>query len=212
MTASTLITDYVAYGTFASRPATPTLATGAAAYYFATDTVTLYVWTGASWQTVAGGAGAITCTFDAATSTVATLTAFAGAAAVVTSVADGDAYEINAVLKRNSGNHSWITLTKTKNATDGYFGIYQNDGNIISSTSAVSIRSSGAGVLPNHTGWCTLKFRITFTSAGYNFIDFPPAGNISDNNTLDFIGANIWVAAGVNAAGSIGKVTITKLN
>ena len=51
---STLITQYLGEGTAASRPATPSVATGCIAFYYATDTSTLSVWNGSSWGSVGG--------------------------------------------------------------------------------------------------------------------------------------------------------------
>lgn len=50
MTVSTLITDYLAYGAHADRPATPPTPTGGAAIYYETDTDFAFVWDGAAWQ------------------------------------------------------------------------------------------------------------------------------------------------------------------
>ncbi len=52
---STLITQYLGEGTAASRPATPSVAAGCIAFYYATDTSTLSVWNGSSWVAAGGG-------------------------------------------------------------------------------------------------------------------------------------------------------------
>jgi hypothetical protein len=52
MANSTLIIDYIGYGTAASRPTTPPVASGVLALYFATDTLVMSGWTGASWVTL----------------------------------------------------------------------------------------------------------------------------------------------------------------
>lgn len=61
MTNSTLLTDYIQRGTFAGRPASPatpgTIAANATAFYWATDTLVLYMWTGAAWVIVGSGTG-----------------------------------------------------------------------------------------------------------------------------------------------------------
>jgi hypothetical protein len=54
---STIIQDYIGRGTFAARPATPPVSPGGIAFYFATDTVVLYMWTGAAWVIVGSGTG-----------------------------------------------------------------------------------------------------------------------------------------------------------
>ncbi|MBB2205619.1 hypothetical protein [Gluconacetobacter takamatsuzukensis] len=46
---STLITDYLGYGTVAARPAEPNLPAGCLGVYYATDTGQIQVWNGA-WQ------------------------------------------------------------------------------------------------------------------------------------------------------------------
>jgi hypothetical protein len=51
--ASTYITDYLARGLFAARPATPPVGT-ALALYDATDTGIVYYWTGSAWVTLLG--------------------------------------------------------------------------------------------------------------------------------------------------------------
>lgn len=55
MTASTIITDYLGRGLFASRPASPNIPSGGTAWYYATDTTALYVWDGSAWQQAAAG-------------------------------------------------------------------------------------------------------------------------------------------------------------
>lgn len=57
MSSSTVIQDYLGRGTFAARPPTPPVPAGAMGFYFATDTVVLYVWTGASWVIAGSGTG-----------------------------------------------------------------------------------------------------------------------------------------------------------
>jgi len=52
MTASTLITDYLGAGLASARPATPPVAVGALALFYATDTGALSRWTGAAWADV----------------------------------------------------------------------------------------------------------------------------------------------------------------
>lgn len=56
MTASTLITDYIAYGLLSARPTTPPVASGVSSMYYATDTTTLYIWDG-TWNIAGAAAG-----------------------------------------------------------------------------------------------------------------------------------------------------------
>jgi hypothetical protein len=55
--AGSLITNYLAQGTAAARPASPTAATGTLSFYFASDTETLsiYDWNDGAWQTLISG-------------------------------------------------------------------------------------------------------------------------------------------------------------
>ena len=49
MAASTLITDYIGYGTHAARPASPTLPSGGMGLYLESDTGCLFIWNGSIW-------------------------------------------------------------------------------------------------------------------------------------------------------------------
>lgn len=56
--ASGLITDYIARGLAADRPATPVLYTGSIGFWYSTDTAELSLWDGAAWiEDIAGGGG-----------------------------------------------------------------------------------------------------------------------------------------------------------
>lgn len=50
--ASPLVKTYFGAGTFASRPATPLVATGCLALYYATDTLSLYCYAGGAWHSI----------------------------------------------------------------------------------------------------------------------------------------------------------------
>lgn len=52
---STLIVQYMGQGVAASRPATPSIDTGAIGFYYATDTSTLTVYANGAWNSVGGG-------------------------------------------------------------------------------------------------------------------------------------------------------------
>ena len=54
MASSTLITDYIGLGTHAARPATPNVPVTGSAFYFETDTDTVFVWTGSVWLALGG--------------------------------------------------------------------------------------------------------------------------------------------------------------
>lgn len=59
MSTSTLITDWMGSGTAADKPSSPPIASSGVAFYYATDTTTLYMWdTNAStWKQVSLGSG-----------------------------------------------------------------------------------------------------------------------------------------------------------
>lgn len=46
-----LITEYMGTGPLSARPATPNVTVGCTAFYWGTDTNTLYAWDGSAWQT-----------------------------------------------------------------------------------------------------------------------------------------------------------------
>jgi hypothetical protein len=56
---SGLITNYMAIGLASARPVSPTITSGAAAFYFATDTLVLSTWSGAAWVNLASGTAAL---------------------------------------------------------------------------------------------------------------------------------------------------------
>lgn len=59
MASSTLITDYMAEGTHAARPATPNVPAGGSAIYYETDTTNTFAWSGAAWVQINGGAPSV---------------------------------------------------------------------------------------------------------------------------------------------------------
>lgn len=54
MATSTIITDYIAEGTHAARPATPNIPTGASSIYYETDTTNTFAWSGSAWVQING--------------------------------------------------------------------------------------------------------------------------------------------------------------
>lgn len=54
---SHVITDYVARGLDAAKPVSPNIGAGETGFYWATDTLKLYGWTGAAWTQVNTGTG-----------------------------------------------------------------------------------------------------------------------------------------------------------
>lgn len=58
MATSGNIVGYLASGTAAARPASPTLTTGSCGVYYATDTDVLSIWDGSIWNTISGGGAA----------------------------------------------------------------------------------------------------------------------------------------------------------
>lgn len=73
MASGALIT-YLGTGVAASRPATPDTFTGIPSLYYATDTDTLSVWDGSTWEAVGGGGGTNREVVTVATSTSNVLT------------------------------------------------------------------------------------------------------------------------------------------
>jgi hypothetical protein len=74
MANSTRILDYIAYGTFADLPVSAPVGSGCLALYYATDTNTLYGWTGSAWVALTIGASAWTATSVAHVGTGLTVT------------------------------------------------------------------------------------------------------------------------------------------
>lgn len=54
---SSLITDYLGYGTHAARPATPNVGSGVTVVYYETDTGNTFAWTGSGWAQLNGSGG-----------------------------------------------------------------------------------------------------------------------------------------------------------
>lgn len=155
----------------------------------------------------------IIATFDGTTSTVATVTAFAGAASIVASISDGDVYEFTATLKKTTSGFLRVILTKTKNATDGYIFQLNTTGAIQLATASTSLRLDSAG--PNNlAGWITLEGRVSFGSASNYllFRDLSMPGQTSA--TFDFTGGPLWCAISNNSdnvSANIGKVVFRKV-
>lgn len=60
MVTSTIITDYVAEGTHAARPATPNIPAGATSIYYETDTTNTFAWSGSAWVQINSAGGGAT--------------------------------------------------------------------------------------------------------------------------------------------------------
>lgn len=54
-----LMQTYLGVGLLGNRPAAPNVAPGVAAFYYGTDTATLYVWNAGIWHTLAGTGGSL---------------------------------------------------------------------------------------------------------------------------------------------------------
>jgi|GEM_PF-3084092 len=52
MSGTNAMKNYFQSGLLAARPATPLVATGCSAFYYATDNSHLYAWNGSAWKTV----------------------------------------------------------------------------------------------------------------------------------------------------------------
>lgn len=61
-----LMQTYLGVGLLAARPSAPNVKAGVGAFYYATDTPALYVWDGATWHTLAGGASTLAADTDVA--------------------------------------------------------------------------------------------------------------------------------------------------
>lgn len=72
--ASGALLTYLGVGVIASRPATPDTYAGIPSFYYATDTDTLSVWDGSTWENVGGGGGTNRDIVTAVTSSAGTLT------------------------------------------------------------------------------------------------------------------------------------------
>lgn len=85
---STLITDYLGYGTLAARPVAPNLPGGCLGVYYATDTGQIQVWNGA-WQDWAPSAISFSGSLVAAGSGQGTATAVSSEVNLFTTVTAG---------------------------------------------------------------------------------------------------------------------------
>ena len=110
MSNSTIIIDYLGSGTFANRPATPPIASSATSFYFATDTVVLYIWNGAAWVIVGsgtgggGGGGGVTYEWNDLDSWASAVFVHGSDGRTVTGMSNGSG-SVRAVQSRNSGKY-----------------------------------------------------------------------------------------------------------
>lgn len=118
MASGALIT-YLGTGIAASRPVTPDTFTGIPSLYYATDTDTLSVWDGSTWEDVGGGGGGAAPVVPEAGSSRAmdpsdagTYVRFTGTGAKTATFDDGDGFsadqEYHIANRASSGN---LTLT-----------------------------------------------------------------------------------------------------
>lgn len=153
-------------------------------------------------------------TFDATTSTVATLTAFAGAASIAT-IAAGDTWQFDISVLKSTSDVITIILTKTKNGTTGYFFQLNTNGAISIESTSGSIRATANGTLANNAGWAHIRGIVTFDSSS-NMLEFPSAGISMQSDTAigSFVGGGLFCGA-VNRPtatfANIGKCVFTKL-
>ena len=91
MSNSTLIIDYIGYGAAASRPVTPSVASGVLALWYSTDTQELDGWTGAAWVnlTSVGGAAGNGIKINSGTVSVVNSVTMAATAAGTTTISPG---------------------------------------------------------------------------------------------------------------------------
>ncbi len=100
---STKITDFIAYGTHAARPATPNVGTGCSSVYFETDTNNAFVWTGSAWAQLNGIGTTLGSDTDVALS----------------GLANGQ------VLTYNGGTSKWVNQAAGASSPVAPFGIVQ---------------------------------------------------------------------------------------
>jgi len=148
--AGSLVGNYLAQGTAASRPAAPTAATGTLSFYFATDTEVLsfYDWNDTAWQDV----------------TLGGITSFSQA---VTFVIDGGGSAITTGVQRDvyipySGTITAVTMLadQTGNITvdlwkDTYANYPPTDADSITAAAPPTISSAVKSQDSTLTGWTT---------------------------------------------------------
>ena len=159
MASSTLITDYMQYGTLASRPVTPNTPTNCAPLYYATDTAALYVWDGAWVQTTGVGAPggglygpAISAIPTSANTGLSTwvnqgsaTVADTAAGILLSAPSNSSSQSINVRSKASSGAHTYtalIALNYNWTNVDVYGGISWSDG---TKFQAFSIAANSSG-------------------------------------------------------------------
>lgn len=154
----------------------------------------------------------IVATFDTSTSTVATVAAYAGAAAIVATIADGDAYRFRAIVRKQTTSYIALILSNAKNAAHGFFWQFNTNGVISLTSDTTTFRATGTGTYANNAGWIVIEGTIAFTNAADNFIYHPDAGAPYSNNIANFVGGPLYCAiAGVSSASNIKSVIFTKL-
>ena len=162
MASSTLITDYMQYGTLASRPVTPNTPTNCSPLYYATDTSSLYIWDGAWVQVTGAGAGGglyapVLSAVPTSANTGLTSWVNQGSASVtdtttgvlLAATTNGSAQSIHVRSKASSGAHTYTALIAFNynwTNVDVYGGISWSDGTKFQAFS-IAANSSGQTTL-----------------------------------------------------------------
>lgn len=218
MSNSTSIIDYLGEGTLAARPATPPVASGIAALYYATDNNTLYVWNGSAWA-AAGGAYS----WSDVALTNSSLGTFQGAeptyaaTSAVAVTTDSSAYKFRAVLKGWDSSHT-ITLgvlDGNTSAASGYYWALQSDGNIVSykynGSTSTSLRATGSA-FSSIPAAGIIEGTIVF-GAAQNYVSFDSQGSQppSSDNVTTWASGHFYVTASAQAFADILTVQMQKV-
>jgi hypothetical protein len=142
---NTLITGYLSEGIASARPATPAVASGAIAFYYATDTATLSVWNGTSWVAAGGGysAGSAPSVVQFASNSNGNASVTFGAAPTNGNLLVAIAFELTV----DTPGSGWTSLVVVSTGTDYGMIFYKVAGASESSTQTPLSGSGTDGVL-----------------------------------------------------------------
>lgn len=122
-TVSNLMSVYIAYGLDASKPATPAVGIGNASYFYATDTTTLYCWTGSSWTSISGGGGGgSTYSNPILIATAPDTSSFATAGNILATATNITVTEVSATFTPGGSSQTFNVLICTVDGSDNITG------------------------------------------------------------------------------------------